>query len=112
VRKAAFLFTLGWLDEAIHAFDQTIMLQNQSIANLIDAEKFEDAVKIHADLAKVHNNRGCAYYQLGQTGKAIEDYDRAIQLRPRTAGFYVNRAFAYEVPNRNAESKRNLERAR
>ena len=111
VRKAVFLFTLGRLEEAIHPFDQTVMLQNQWIANLLDNEKFEDAAKIHADLANVHNNRGNAYYQLGQTGKAIEDYDGVIQCRPRTAGFYVNRAFAYEVQNRNAESKGNLERA-
>jgi tetratricopeptide (TPR) repeat protein len=40
------------------------------------------------------NNRGNAYRALGQDERAIEDYDRAIDLNPEDATAYNNRGYA------------------
>ena len=43
----------------------------------------------------LYNNRGNAYNDLGQTERAIEDYDKAIELNPEDATAYCNRGAAY-----------------
>lgn len=42
-----------------------------------------------------YNNRGIAYNSEGQYDKAIQDYDRAIALKPDLATAYNNRGVAY-----------------
>ncbi len=39
--------------------------------------------------------RGLAHYMLEQTGPAIQDFTKAIRMRPRLVQAYVNRAVAY-----------------
>ena len=41
-------------------------------------------------------NRGSAYAGLRQYQRAIQDYDRAIQLNPNYAKAYYNRGLAYK----------------
>ena len=43
-----------------------------------------------------YNNRGVAYYNKGQTDRAITDYGKAIEINPRFAMAYNNRGNAYE----------------
>ena len=43
----------------------------------------------------VYNNRGIAYYDLGNYKQAIEDYNRAIEIKPDYADAYYNRGIAY-----------------
>ena len=112
IRKAIVLFASGRLEEAIQDFDQTIKLHDRSIEYLKKYDNFEEAAKINLDLAMAYNNRASAYYQLGRVDRAIEDYDRAIQLSPRTAEFYANRAFAYKLLNKGAEARRDIEQAK
>ena len=45
--------------------------------------------------AEVFCNRGAAYGSLGDHMKAIEDYDRAIEIDPEHAKAYFNRGVAY-----------------
>lgn len=54
--------------------------------------------------ANDYNNRGLAYFQIGQLGRAIADYDRAIQLNPDLAGAYNNRANYYASLGRLEEA--------
>ena len=97
---------MGRLDEAIQDFDQAINSYEESIRrNLDEAAKFEPR------LARAYNNRGSAYYQLGRIERAIEDYNRAIQLSPQLAEFYANRAYAYELLSKDSEARRDFERA-
>ena len=50
-------------------------------------------------------NRGLAYYYyLGQHQRAIQDYDKAIQLDPNDAKAYNNRGFAYHNLGQDAEA--------
>ena len=43
--------------------------------------------------------------------RAIEDYDRSIQLSPRLREFYVNRAQAYVLLNKDAEARQDYDLA-
>ena len=46
-------------------------------------------------LAKIYNNRGNAYAKQGDFPKALQDYDRAIKLRPAYAVALKNRGVAF-----------------
>ena len=45
--------------------------------------------------ALAYAKRGYAYHKKGQTGRAIADYTKAIQLSPRYVKAYYNRGNAY-----------------
>ena len=45
--------------------------------------------------AEEHINRGNALVNLGQSQRAIQDYDEAIRLEPHLALAYMNRGVAY-----------------
>jgi tetratricopeptide (TPR) repeat protein len=44
----------------------------------------------------IYNHRGAAYVVLGNYNQAIEDYDRAIEIRPGYVDAYNNRGSAYK----------------
>ncbi len=48
------------------------------------------------DLAAAYSNRGVAYRRVGETSRAIEDYDQALRIDPGHANAYQNRGVAYE----------------
>jgi tetratricopeptide (TPR) repeat protein len=48
---------------------------------------------------KAYNNRGNAYYKKGQYEKTISDYNTAIEIIPRFAEAYNNRAFCDRCSN-------------
>ena len=47
-------------------------------------------------IAWIYNNRGAAYYNLGQPTKAISDLTKAIELNPKLAEAYSNRGLVYD----------------
>ena len=47
------------------------------------------------DYVEVYNNRGAAYFANGEVDKAIEDFEKAIQLKPDYANAYCNRGEAW-----------------
>ena len=47
------------------------------------------------NLAVAYNNRGLAYYGLGDYARAIEDLDQALRIDPGDANAYKNRAIAH-----------------
>lgn len=49
------------------------------------------------NLAKVYNNRGAAYRNLGFSSLAIDDYNEAMRLEPDYAAAYFNRGVAYSL---------------
>ena len=54
------------------------------------------ALDIHPDLALAYNERGTAYYHLGNFKKAVADREQAIYLKPFYAEPYYNKAVACE----------------
>lgn len=131
-RRGVALFALGRFEEAIRDFDQeldalyqmpiirgTLGLErfdepvraNRELEKLYEVAAIRDAVRLRPEMPLAYNSRGSAYYQLGLTERAIEDYDSAIQLSPSSAELYANRAFAYERLNKHTEAKRDFQRA-
>ena len=58
-------------------------------------EYLNNAIHIDPDSAVAYNNRGNAYFQIGQQQRAIEDYNEAIRLYPGLAAPYIGRGTAY-----------------
>ena len=56
----------------------------------VDLERRSD------DVAVTYNNRGVAYYRLGEYELAIADYNAALERSPASADFVKNRGLAYE----------------
>jgi tetratricopeptide (TPR) repeat protein len=66
---------VGYWHDTITLFDHTLKVTDRNLA--------------------AHNNRGNAYYSLGNYNKAIEDFDQAIEVDPKYAEAYINRGLAY-----------------
>jgi tetratricopeptide (TPR) repeat protein len=68
------------------------------IAATMVVVEIEKAVKatMAPSLAKEHFNRGFVYGELGEYRKAIQEYDKAIQLDLNYASAYQNRGIAYD----------------
>jgi 4-amino-4-deoxy-L-arabinose transferase-like glycosyltransferase len=60
---------------------------------------FSDAIKKHPDAAMAYNNRGLAYYQSGNMQKALSDFQKATQLKPKLATYFYNMGNAYLADN-------------
>ena len=58
-------------------------------------ENANKVIKFDPNNATAYNNRGWAYYYLGNYGQAIADINTAIKLNPELASAYSNRAFIY-----------------
>jgi len=52
-------------------------------------------VKVFPDNADIYNLRELAYFKAGQYDKAIEDYNKAITLKPDYMDAYYSRGVAY-----------------
>ena len=67
------------------------------IAATMVGVELENAVKatMAPPLAKEHFNRGFTYGKLGEYEKAIQEYDKVIQLNPAHTFAYFNRGHAY-----------------
>ena len=79
-------------------------LANQKLEEgnkLYYAKDYHGAIKIYdevlkfGDYSEAYNNRGVAYDDLRQYERAIQDYNKAIQLDPNNAEAYNNRGNAY-----------------
>ena len=58
-------------------------------------EYLNNAIKLQPNNNETYNNRGTAYYNLGQYQMAIEDFNKAISLKQDNDKAYNNRGTAY-----------------
>jgi len=58
-------------------------------------EYLNNAIKLKSDDAVAYNNRGFAYYNLGQYQRAIDDFNKAISLKSDYTDAYNNRGSIY-----------------
>ena len=59
-------------------------------------ETYTLAIQINPNDYGLYNNRGAAYYALGEFQKAIADYTKAVELNPYHFSAYNNRGVAYQ----------------
>jgi tetratricopeptide (TPR) repeat protein len=75
--------------DALHMLG-LIALQNGDFRGAADI--LASALKINADVAAAHNNRGIALNRLGQSDAALQHFDKAVALKPAFADAHGNRA--------------------
>ena len=56
---------------------------------------YTQTIKWEPNLADAYNNRGNAYTDVGDSGRALADFDRAIELNPNYVNAYNNRGSTY-----------------
>lgn len=71
-----------------------------SIASLVRAKRYEDALdecnrmlELAPNLAWAYSNRGVVLTYLKRYEEALHDHDKALSLEPRTVTYVVNRAY-------------------
>lgn len=69
-------------------------------------EYLDNAISLKPDYAEAFNNRGIAYFELGQHSRAIDDYNESIRIKPQRAESFNNRGTAYAALG---EQKRAIE---
>jgi tetratricopeptide (TPR) repeat protein len=57
---------------------------------------FDHTLKVTDNNCLIYNNRGNTYFMLGNYSQAIEDYSRAIAIKPDYVEAYINRSNAYK----------------
>ena len=72
--------------------------------------KFEQAIRDNPNFAEAHNNLGFTLRQQGPQNysKALEHYNKAIQLKPRMAETYEYRGVLFAKMGRRAAAERDL----
>ena len=70
----------------------------------IDDAFLTRAIERAPDYVDAYNNRGAAYSGLGQYQRAMQDYDKAIQMWAPKASYYNNRRVAYRKMGKDAEA--------
>ena len=72
--------------------------------------KFEQAIRSNPDFAEAHNNLGFTLRQQGPQNysKALEHYNKAIQLKPGMAETYEYRGVLFAKMGRKAEAEKDL----
>lgn len=73
--------------------------------SLLDVSDYRKALNINPTLAaEVYTGRGITFSEKGEISKAIEDYDRALELTPTAGMIYYNKARACEKAGRLTEA--------
>jgi tetratricopeptide (TPR) repeat protein len=72
--------------------------------------KFEQAIHDNPDFAEAHNNLGFTLRQRGPQNysKALEHYNKAIELKPSMAETYEYRGVLYAKMGRKADAEKDL----
>ncbi len=73
----------------------SILAYNRNLAWKDELTLWNDAVLKSPQKARPYNNRGLAYFDKGNLGQAISDYNKAIGIDPNHALAYINRGNAY-----------------
>ena len=61
--------------------------------------------------ASAYSTRGIAYGQAGKLDKAVEDFNRALQLNPQSYQTYANRGLVYRRMGQNDQAVSDYTRA-
>ena len=71
-------------------------------------QNFDDAIRLNAEPAFLHKQRGASYHALGDYEAAIKDFDEAIRLNAEDANAYYNRSASYKALGNPEAAERDL----
>lgn len=93
--------------------DRKTFLKDEETNSLQNAiSDFTASIKINPKSARYFFGRGNCYYYLMEFVKVIEDYSKAIELKPNEKLFYQERAKVYKEMGKLNESNSDLEFAK
>jgi tetratricopeptide (TPR) repeat protein len=107
---AAQLYSEALTREALPAYQRAAILSNLGLAcqNLGEVEKaetcFEQAVAVNPNLSSARIGLGTIYALRGSHAEALEQFDRALALDPRSAVAHTNRGLSLEALGRLDEA--------
>jgi tetratricopeptide (TPR) repeat protein len=58
---------------------------------------WSDVIRKSPSKARAYSDRGHAYHLRGDLDPALQDYSKALELRPDLVGTYYNRAIVYQL---------------
>ena len=73
----------------------TTEVKQQEYENAI--KHYTESIKSKPDYTATYNNRGLAYFHIGDYNRAIEDYDKAIEIQPDFVNAYNGRGTVYGI---------------
>ncbi|MCX7833208.1 MAG: tetratricopeptide repeat protein [Ignavibacteria bacterium] len=77
---------------------------------LLNRKIYKKFVKVYSSKdAEFYYNRGIAYRYKGDYDRAIQDYNKAIEINPNDADAYYYRGLAYEKLGKKEEAERDFE---
>ena len=91
--------------------------KNKEALKLYYAKDYNGAIKLYDEVLKfgeydgAYNNRGNAYLNLNQYERAIQDYNKAIQLNPNYFEAYNNRGWAYYCLKKYQQALKDFDKA-
>ena len=71
-------------------------------------QNFDEAIRLSAEPAFLHKQRGASYHALGDYEAAIKDFDEAIRLNAEDANAYYNRSASYKALGNPEAAERDL----
>src|SRR6185295_11334765 len=107
----------GDLDGAIEDYTRAITLSSsfaprkKSGNSFAGTDSSEAITIVDPFTANAYTNRGLARYQKGDYAGAIEDLNKALQIRPGLAVAYLNRAAAFRATGDLAGALKDLDKA-
>ena len=95
------------------------LIENEEYDLAITYFKFSEEIAIDKDIketARIHltdayYNRGTAYAEKGDFDRAIEDFDKVLELNPEDAAAYFNRGTAHSALNQHEKAIENYNKA-
>jgi len=88
VKFARALIDAGQLDRAIATIDEALLLEDSDTLSK----------------AYLYDNRGFALHKLQQYERAIDDFDKAIEINSQSAHIYIHKAESYQKLHRYGEA--------
>ncbi|MCH2085137.1 MAG: tetratricopeptide repeat protein [Saprospiraceae bacterium] len=95
---------VAFLEEANVNDSLSVLLKNMFLAEIhimegdLDKaiEAYDEVIKTHPDYALAHNNRGMIYFDQGQPGPALVDFDATLAINQNDENVLLSRGKAYE----------------
>jgi tetratricopeptide (TPR) repeat protein len=115
VRWAAGKATLkeikGYTDDEVYAIAHTAYFFMMQGKNQEARTLFEGLVALDSHNDYYYRALGVIFHKMGEAERALKQFGYAIQVNPRSAPAYVNRAELYIASDRYPEAERDLRKA-
>jgi tetratricopeptide (TPR) repeat protein len=101
----------GYSDDEVYAIAHTAYFFLMQGKNQEARTLFEGLVALDSYNDYYYRALGVIFHKMGETDRALKQFGYAIQVNPRSASAYVNRAEVFIATARNPDAERDLRKA-